>query len=186
MSTNKTKHLELHSWAPLDPFTREEFNDNFTRIDTAVEQCDETQNALTVQVAKCLEDTCLYKLGDATATADNQIITIDLSAIDITAYSALLLITDSHYSGIAQTNLYVNETPVLLCGNGTHSGAFTLFIPAGEKLACIVLMARAGNSNSTYFSYGDIFNVKWSAITKVFARGTYYKGTNFTLYGLKK
>lgn len=36
MSTNKTNHLNLHSWIKTDPFRMEEFNDNFTAIDTAV------------------------------------------------------------------------------------------------------------------------------------------------------
>ena len=35
MSTNQTKNLKLHSWAPLDRFTREEFNDNWAGIDAA-------------------------------------------------------------------------------------------------------------------------------------------------------
>ena len=35
MSTNKTQNLNLHSWAPLDRFTREEFNQNWAGIDAA-------------------------------------------------------------------------------------------------------------------------------------------------------
>ena len=35
MSTNQTKNLHLHSWDPLDRFTREEFNDNWAGIDAA-------------------------------------------------------------------------------------------------------------------------------------------------------
>ena len=35
MSTNKTPNLNLHSWEPLDRFTRTEFNDNFDAIDKA-------------------------------------------------------------------------------------------------------------------------------------------------------
>ena len=36
MSTNKTPNLKLHSWEPLDPFKREEINENFTWLDLAV------------------------------------------------------------------------------------------------------------------------------------------------------
>lgn len=35
MSTNKTTNLHLHSWAPTDRFTREEFNENWAGIDAA-------------------------------------------------------------------------------------------------------------------------------------------------------
>ena len=35
MSTNQTKNLKLHSWAPTDRFTREEFNANWAGIDAA-------------------------------------------------------------------------------------------------------------------------------------------------------
>ena len=37
MSTNKTPNLNLHSWLPTDAFSREEFNDNFAAIDTAID-----------------------------------------------------------------------------------------------------------------------------------------------------
>ena len=33
MSTHKTPNLALHAWEPTDPFTRAEFNDNFTKLD---------------------------------------------------------------------------------------------------------------------------------------------------------
>ena len=36
MSTNKTEHLNLHSWVGNDPFRMNEFNENFAAIDAAV------------------------------------------------------------------------------------------------------------------------------------------------------
>lgn len=35
-STNKTSTLKLHSWVPTDPVLREDFNENFSKIDSAV------------------------------------------------------------------------------------------------------------------------------------------------------
>ncbi len=36
MSTNKTKNFGLHAWEAADDFLREEFNENFDRIDVAL------------------------------------------------------------------------------------------------------------------------------------------------------
>lgn len=35
-SAKKTPNLKLHSWAATDPVLRDDFNENFTKIDTAV------------------------------------------------------------------------------------------------------------------------------------------------------
>ncbi len=35
MSTNKTEHFGLHAWEPEDRFLREEFNENFAKLDGA-------------------------------------------------------------------------------------------------------------------------------------------------------
>lgn len=36
MSTKKTTNYKLHQWEPTDDFLREEFNENFTKLDEAV------------------------------------------------------------------------------------------------------------------------------------------------------
>ena len=46
MSTNKTPNLQLHSWEPTDAFRRQEFNENFTAIDTAYGNTEVTLKAL--------------------------------------------------------------------------------------------------------------------------------------------
>lgn len=35
MSTNKSEHFQLHLWEPEDNFLREEFNENFSKLDAA-------------------------------------------------------------------------------------------------------------------------------------------------------
>lgn len=44
MSTNKTKHYQLHSWAAADDFLRTEMNENFTKLDAAL-KAEETARA---------------------------------------------------------------------------------------------------------------------------------------------
>ena len=36
MSSSKTTHYQLHQWQPQDQVLREEFNQNFSRLDTAL------------------------------------------------------------------------------------------------------------------------------------------------------
>ncbi len=36
MSSQKTEHYQLHQWQPSDEVLREEFNQNFSRLDTAL------------------------------------------------------------------------------------------------------------------------------------------------------
>ncbi len=35
-STNKTAHLNMHSWVRTDPVVCEDFNDNFNKLDSAI------------------------------------------------------------------------------------------------------------------------------------------------------
>ena len=35
MSSQKTEHYQLHKWEPGDDFLREEFNENFTKLDAS-------------------------------------------------------------------------------------------------------------------------------------------------------
>lgn len=72
MSTNQTKNLKLHSWAPLDRFTREEFNDNWAGIDAAWGELDGRilagDEALSAETAaRKTTDTTLQKNIDAEA-----------------------------------------------------------------------------------------------------------------------
>ena len=45
MATNTSEHLGLHLWEPTDQVLRTEFNQNWTKIDTAVNAAQETAEA---------------------------------------------------------------------------------------------------------------------------------------------
>ena len=45
MATNASEHLGLHLWEPTDQVLRTEFNQNWTKIDTAVNAAQETAEA---------------------------------------------------------------------------------------------------------------------------------------------
>ena len=63
MSTNQTKNLHLHSWDPLDRFTREEFNDNWNGIDAA---WGDLEGRLLADVEALATETAERKTADAT------------------------------------------------------------------------------------------------------------------------
>ena len=45
MATTTSEHLGLHLWEPTDQVLRTEFNQNWTKIDTAVNAAQETAEA---------------------------------------------------------------------------------------------------------------------------------------------
>ena len=63
MSTNKTPNLKLHSWEPLDPFKREEINENFSWLDLAAGALDKR----------------IVKLTDYTVPQDTNHFALDLT-----------------------------------------------------------------------------------------------------------
>lgn len=79
MSSNKTEHLNLHAWEPMDQFVREEFNENFAHIDaqagrdreeiTAAQATADTASA-TASAALSLAETALQAAQTAQSTAD--------------------------------------------------------------------------------------------------------------------
>ena len=52
MATNTSEHLGLHLWEPTDQVLRTEFNQNWTKIDTAVNAAQETAEAAQSDIAK--------------------------------------------------------------------------------------------------------------------------------------
>ena len=69
MSTNQTKNLHLHSWEPLDRFTREEFNDNWNGIDAA---WGDLEGRLLADVEALANETAERKAADATETSERK------------------------------------------------------------------------------------------------------------------
>lgn len=45
MSTSKTEHLQLHQWQSTDEFRREEFNENFAKLDAGVRAAEAAASA---------------------------------------------------------------------------------------------------------------------------------------------
>ena len=112
MSTNKTPNLKLHSWLPLDPFSREEINDNFAGLDTAwgdlegrlLTEAETRANAVAAEATA--RQTADSTEATTRANADSALRT------DLTA---------------AQNNIKSLQTAVAKCGNcqivyGTYKG----------------------------------------------------------------
>ena len=85
MATNTSEHLGLHLWQPTDQVLRTEFNQNWTKIDTAVNAAQETAEA-----AQSAAEQRPYVIGSYTGNGGTQSITLGFqpSFVIITAQPA--------------------------------------------------------------------------------------------------
>ena len=67
MATNSSEHLGLHLWEPTDQVLRTEFNQNWQKIDTAVNTAQETAEA-----AQDAADEKPYVIGSYTGNGPDQ------------------------------------------------------------------------------------------------------------------
>ena len=95
MSTNKTPNLNLHAWEPTDAFSREEFNDNFDKIDDFA--------GATVQTL----DARIKLLTDLTADADTTRLNVPISGWD--KHMFVIVRMDSGGSSTGAFNVLVNN-----------------------------------------------------------------------------
>ena len=77
MATNSSEHLRLHLWEPSDQVLRTEFNQNWTKIDTAVNAAQETAEAAqnTADGAYCPSNKP-FVCGTYTGNGSSQTITL--------------------------------------------------------------------------------------------------------------
>ena len=77
MSTNTSQNLGLHLWEPTDQVLRTEFNQNWQKIDTAVNAAQETAEAAqnTADGAYCPSNKP-YVVGHYTGTGNNVTVTL--------------------------------------------------------------------------------------------------------------
>ena len=85
MATNTSEHLGLHLWEPTDQVLRTEFNQKWTKIDTAVNAAQETAEA-----AQSSAEQRPYVIGSYTGNGGTQSITLGFqpSFVIITAQPA--------------------------------------------------------------------------------------------------
>lgn len=85
MATNTSEHLGLHLWEPTDQVLRTEFNQNWIKIDTAVNAAQETAEA-----AQSAAEQRPYVIGSYTGNGGTQSITLGFqpSFVIITAQPA--------------------------------------------------------------------------------------------------
>ena len=143
MSTNKTPNLKLHSWLPLDPFSREEINDNFTALDNAHAALDGRVTGLQTTIASIPTSDAL-----AAETAERKAAVSAEATTRANADSALR--TDLT---TAQNNIKSLQTAITKCGNckivyGTYTGA-----GADQKITFdgdpkLVIVRRVGGSGA--------------------------------------
>ena len=198
MSTNKTPNLNLHSWEPTDAFSREEFNDNFDKIDTAVD-----------------EATVWRKLGTYSVTEECDSFTVPLE--NVTDYLMLKLIlriqvddrpdTTLHFTMTGGTNRFYYANNFERTGRtavdfpaipnvGSVGGTASLYPLGPYNYVGMVLDAISYRYEMTQMTRSSCANigVRWETLTGLTfcgsGSGSIYKttilpGTVITVCGLK-
>lgn len=143
MSTNKTQHYKLHSWAAADHFLRAEINENFTTLDAALKSGLAAQDS----ARQGLIVTGSYT-GDG---ADSQTITLGFRPRAVLVRAANGAASDNYrtYSALAVTgrNAVNNEGTTILA---LAAGGFQACYSAREGSG---FLAPRVNSKGQVYAY---------------------------------
>ena len=190
-----TENYKLPQWEKQDQIRMDDFNDAFSKLESALSGHDEALDgkastaavtAVQQEVAAAREANCLVKLaGPLVTTAANAAMEFDLSQVDMTKVAALFL--TFCVAGSSTTSLSVNGTSVAdICTNSRSTSAGLIWlVPFKGKVACrstfVCNVGGLGNSGS-----GNTESVNWTAINKVKLSGGSDAGATATLFAVKK
>ena len=155
---NYTPNYQLHQWEPEDKFLRTDFNQDLSKIDTAL--------------GAVAADTTFPKLLDLTLEQDTQKWDIDMSKIDLTQYQKLVIYPHlkgnvdqtvyihingltSGYYGVGNNTSHCGEIPVINRPEGSNFGVceFTMMMEV-PQIYMIQLGVPADNESATPFLRG--------------------------------
>ena len=125
MATNSSEHLGLHLWEPTDQVLRTEFNQNWQKIDTAVNTAQETaEEAQDAAGAAYCPSYKPYATGNYIGTGANLTVTLGFKP-------SFLII----YGGQLTYSTGVDDLPgYLLISNGSSLTEFVAFTDVGFTL----------------------------------------------------
>lgn len=171
MSTNTTKNLSLHAWEPFDPFTREEFNENFEKLDAeagvsragiaaAQSAADTAQSA--ADTAQSTANTARSEAQKAQSTVDNlaQTVANNKSQTDAAKSS-----TDAALAALQTAVGTHGKTARIVYGTMTSpsSGAFSLSFDF--KPMVVFLIMQTDNGSAALYRDHNTFPGTWSSMT---------------------
>lgn len=197
----RTTNYKLPRWVEEDRIMMDDFNKAFESIEnglteikaaaegaaTAAAAGQQGVSDLTPRVTAVEQAVKFVKLaGPTVTTAANQAVTFSLANINVSQYTAFLVVTQAASSN-GSTYIQVNGSSLMtLCGNSWSEGCAVGWILPGEaKIHGMAQGVTATSSNSGLYNYSGSVELAWSAINSISVNGTSNAGMSCTLYGLK-
>lgn len=167
-ATNTTTHYGLSQWAPNDRILREDFNADFSAIDSALHAHDEAiQNvADNASILKLIEQNApivkLYEKKGGTGSKHQ----IDVSGMDLTQFSRLELCVPLIHTNYSQRDVLLTFTGGVMDGDSGY-----LYSPSKctdetqPFFAFRVILHHAGGGNKT--GYGIFCECRWMRLSSL-------------------
>ena len=182
-----TKHYQLHQWDPQDPFLRTDFNQDLSKIDTA------------------LGAIPYVKIKDLVIDSPQSQVDLDVSDIDFTQYLKIELfiqcpecdgsitvqvnhLDEGYYSGATSgsTSGFTSKAGFLASFYQYGYGVLLFYTPHLKgKVSCVNI---AFNGTNTYSGYQYSAPCTWSELESfnfLAYGGSFAKGSRFCLCGVK-
>lgn len=191
MSSKKTTNLGLHLWESGDKFLRTEFNENSTKLDTAVKNIQ--------------QELRLVKLADITTTTAKTQVDLNLSGVNLTDYMHLELYGETTiwyflrvnglpgpYYGVSGGSGFTSGGVALAHLNGAGMGTFRFNWPSPHTLVGgwyqRMQKESSGASCNTENTLGPITWAEVTSINFVASNNgaTFPAGSRFILMGIRK
>ena len=200
MATNHTTNYQLNLWEPGDSFLREEFNQNNRKLDVALGELAQQQEALEGKLGAVL-------LARYTTQAAQKELSFDWSSFDFTQFSSIALhaydltTTESastvigYFNGDRNVEHYGGELHLGTIGNFQGLGNLMRFHFSADIIGAVVeclyvssdsvAMKREMGSGCTRPASG-ITAANLESLTLRSSSGDFQAGARFYLYGYPK
>ena len=149
MSTGKTKKLGLSQWVYSDPFCMEEMNEDFRKIDEAIEGVEK----LAENAGKAANAGLLVKLMERTLSGSMTSVELNFSGIDLTNVIELRIYYPHKQEGVNFTvNSYTGSMQIT-SSTGAWNNSGTSGNAGGDRLTVVNAYGLGSTKGNIYF-YG--------------------------------
>ena len=191
-----TQNYQLSRWEKDDRIMMEDFNADNEKIDAALKANADAVSALevgkadaaatAVAISAVEQSVKFVKLGSGSAATANESVSFDLTNTEISAYTALLIITVCTASrGSASVSVNGTELFSICSNNWSSSAGIGWIVPCSGKILGFSQGVCASDSETSALSDEGAVTAAWDAVTSVTVSGGYDAGMTCALYGIK-
>ena len=202
-----TQNYQLSRWEKDDRIMMEDFNADNEKIDAALKanadavsaeadarrgavsalQTGKADAAATAAAITAVEQSVKFvKLGSGSAATANESVSFGLTNTEISAYTALLIVTVCTASrGSASVSVNGTELFSICSNNWSSSAGIGWIVPCSGKILGFSQGVCASDSETSALSDEGAVSAAWDAVTSVSVSGGYDAGMTCALYGIK-